>query len=218
MAGPLSSLWASTALTTFSPTAGPRGRWRAAGGGGGGLGFYQPTIKATSAGATGTITNGLSTWDLTGVADSWVQGTSPGGSWSCEFVLSVALASSSTFIGAVTQEWWNAGPAWSANSQNTAGWWYLGSSSSGSNGSGSGTTHVYNGTNFQGGLASGDTIGLVFNNANRKLNIYRNGVLVVTITYILTTTVYPAFGWWTTRVAGSWRNTPSTYFSSYALP
>lgn len=186
--------------------------------------FYQPTVAKRTYYTTGSMPAlGATAFDLT-QSNTAFRGDNPSNRsvWICE-IDAGTMASNGGTIGfcndAWIQAWINAYPSsvpgigggifWTTTPG--AGYSYLGSNT---NGSESGTT-VTGYASIQ--PTSGQVIGIVAN--GRVMRMYLNGVLKGTWTLSASAALptYPFVGAWGGRMQGSFRSTPSSYVTSYAL-
>jgi hypothetical protein len=174
--------------------------------------FYRPTFRIMKPGMSGASI-GSSTFDIPAASGATaLMSAPPTPSFSYEINM-VAAVPSSAFVGVASQAWFDAGGQYSASTAGTAHW-YVGYDFS--YGSQSGTSAVW--TAADAGVSNGDILGVTYSATTRKARIYLNGSLIGVLTVassLAGVQMYPMIGSWAGRVAGSFRTTPSGYYSGY---
>lgn len=151
----------------------------------------------------------------------WTPGTGSGGNRIFEWKVLGSWGSSDGFVGLLDSAHWNANPYYGGSTGERAMLYLGGNSAYGEN---TGTTiSNYNAT-YSTLTTAGDICGACWNNSNQKLNLYKNGNLICTLTNSslgVSSVIYPCVqGWYGAQfdLHQTLLVYPSSYASSYTLP
>lgn len=173
--------------------------------------FYQPTFEVHNPQGAAGATNS-SSFNV-GVSQAASRCYAPP---TDSFVYEIdvtTLGSSSAFIGVCNAAWWNAGATYSSSTVG-GGWYYINSSSS--FGNHNGATAVFDNTPS---FVTNDVLGVAYDASTKRAHFYKNGVRIGVISMAsgISGVMYPFVECWAGTTTGSFRATPSSYFSSYIV-